>query len=492
MQFGFPSWTGLAVSRLGLVSAAFLAGTLGATAAFAQVRISEVYANPPGADAGFQKAELTNYGESTVTIGGLRICVQFFYATIPGGAATTLDPGESYTIHVRTAGTNDDNNWYVPSPYPALVVADDSFALYKSAGAFTDPNAMLDFVQWGAGGQPRENVAVSAGLWPLGQFVPVPSEGMSIQLCDELSHAPAGWVAGNPTVGAPNACAAPKPMVVLNEVLVDPVGDNSGNQQIEIRNLEASPMDLSDWQICFQFLYWPLPAGTTLGAGEHLVVHLNASGVDDAFHKYTGPIGDLGPSDAFALYLPIADMAEFDDPAKIIDFVQWGASGQPRENVADAAGVWTAGDFLATPGVGHSLERCSPDFGMGSWGETPDQTLGSVNSCNPTGVAPGAPRVVHVGPPVPNPMWECSIVQFDLSAPAHVVARVRDVRGRIVNVLADQQFTAGPQVVVWEGDDRGHAAVGPGIYFVEFTSPDAVGPDGGPFHQAVRMVRARH
>ena len=480
--------SGLQAFRWGAVAAFLAVFGLVAGPARAQVRISEVLANPVGTDDTNQKIELTNFGNAVEVIGGLRICNQFRYATIPSGV--TLDPGETYVIHHRRSGTNDDNNWYVIGTLLALVLADDSYALYKAAGAFTDPAAILDYVQWGAGAQPRENVAAGAGIWSAGDFTAVPAEGQSLQLCDPQSHGSAGWAIAPPTIGAANACATPTPKVVLNEVLVHPVGYDSTDQLVEIANRDAAPVDLADWQICFQFVYWGLPS-VLLNPGGKVIVHLNVAGIDSGTDLYTGPLGVMGSADAMALYLPIGSMADFDDPAFIVDFVQWGGGGMPRENVAVAAGIWVADDALASPGLGHSLERCADAPGLGSWGETPDLTFGADNSCSATGIPVGTPRVTFVGAPTPNPMWDCAIVDFELTSPARVLARIRDVRGRVVEVLADQTFTAGRQSVVWEGSDSRRTVQRPGVYFLEIWSPTAMGPNGTPLHSVQRVVRRR-
>lgn len=43
-------------------------------------------------------------------------------------------------------------------------------ALYKN-NYFTDTSALIDFVQWGSGGNGREAVAASKGIWSIGEFV---------------------------------------------------------------------------------------------------------------------------------------------------------------------------------------------------------------------------------------------------------------------------------------------------------------------------------
>ena len=175
--------------------------------AFGQIQISEVLADPAGTNEGNQIIEIWNFGSTQVDISSWRICLQFVYRTFP--ASLSLNPGESYLVHIRADGANDDNNFFTGATYPALNPVSDSFGLYRPAGAFSDPNAIIDFVQWGDRGQPRESVAVDANIWSAGDFVPAAAEGNSIQLCDPLVNNSTVWVEESPTLGAVNDCTVP-------------------------------------------------------------------------------------------------------------------------------------------------------------------------------------------------------------------------------------------------------------------------------------------
>jgi hypothetical protein len=473
---------------LSLSLAALLALTLllAAHPARAEVRITEVLADPLGTNDGNQKVEITNLGGASVDIGGWRICSQLKYATFH--SPLTLDPDEILVVHVRANGTNDDNNFYTVTSNPLfaeLIPSDDSFGLYGPTGSFADPAAMRDFVQWGAGGQARENVAVSAGLWSAGDFVAVPGEGQSIELCDAGGGSSAAWRAASPTIGVLNNCLASHPNVILSEVLVDPVGPNSGNQLIEIQNLESGAVDLSGWQICYQFAYWGLPPSTTLGAGDFLVVHVNASGTDDAQNVYTGTFLDMTASDALSLY---ANADDFDDAANIVDFVQWGAGGQAREDLAVIAGLWTAGQFLPASTEGRSIERCNPAPGASSWSETPGLTLGASNGCNPVDVPANLILANKVGRPTPNPTLGRTTLSFELSGAARVSARVFDARGRVVADLGEQRYPAGASSLVWSGAGSDGRRLPPGTYWIQLGSREVVGADGSPWSVSARVV----
>lgn len=459
--------------------------------AMAQIRITEILVDPSGPNDGNQLIELTNLGGGTVDISGYYICQNFKYLKFPVGAS--LDPGETYIIHHRAVGTNDANNWYTANTSNSLtelVVAQESYAIYSSA-AFASSAAIVSYVGWGAGGQDRENVAVGAGIWSAGDFAPVAPEGKSIQLCNPTGYAGSDWFVADPTIGGDNDCTPPPPQLVLNEILVHPVGGDSAFQLVEIQNRDSSPVDLLDWQLCYQSLNWGLPS-LVLNPGAAVVVHVNAVGVDTATDLYTGDLGaNLSGVDALALYKPINVLADLDDPDFIIDFAQWGGTGLPRATVAALAGIWMAGDSLDAPALGHSLERCAAAPGVGSWSETPDLTFGADNSCNALNTPLGTPHVTFVGTPFPNPFSDCTFVDFNLTAPARVVARVRDVRGRVLRVIADRWFPAGSQTIGWEGVDRRAVSLGPGVYFLEIWSPEALGDNEQPLHTVRRVVKLR-
>ena len=63
---------------------------------------------------------------------------------------------------------------------------------------------MVDFVQWGAAGTPRENVAVGAGEWTNGDIVPaVVTDGNTLSF-DGAGNRAADWTETTATLGAAN------------------------------------------------------------------------------------------------------------------------------------------------------------------------------------------------------------------------------------------------------------------------------------------------
>ena len=73
-----------------------------------------------------------------------------------------------------------------------LTIDEGEIGLYNGNG-FSDPDAILSYVEWGETGHGRSAVAVSAGIWQEGDFVEVP-EGSSAISAPNGAEAADGWV----------------------------------------------------------------------------------------------------------------------------------------------------------------------------------------------------------------------------------------------------------------------------------------------------------
>ncbi|CAM1342230.1 spondin domain-containing protein [Tenacibaculum amylolyticum] len=239
-----------------------------------------------------------------------------------------------------------------------------------STNEFTNAQAIVDFVQYGAAGSARENVAVEAGIWTAGEFVPeVKSENNSI-IYDGEGNGVGNWAETTETTfGAENILMVPEDdvrSVVLNEV-------NYGqNKLIELWNNGNVAVDVSDYWLCLgPGKYLQLKDATVvsgsvqLNPGEFLVVNWD----------------QLSDSDGLGFYSTNA----FTDANAIVDFVQWGASGSARENVAVAAGIWTAGEFVPAVRLDtYSIAYDGEGDGAQDWQEAVNTTFGTGNSQDAT------------------------------------------------------------------------------------------------------------
>ena len=142
------------------------------------VAINEVFYDPEGADSGLEIIELYNHGAAPVDLTGydLRAGTAGFY-TLP---FFILDPGAFVAIHVNTEGTDTATHLYTGPMSGNMSNTAASVVLFDSITHSAE--TMVDFIQYGAGGQAWESAAVAAGLWTPGDSALDADEGDSINL----------------------------------------------------------------------------------------------------------------------------------------------------------------------------------------------------------------------------------------------------------------------------------------------------------------------
>ena len=241
--------------------------------------------------------------------------------------------------------------------------ATGGLGLYINNTGFADASTMADFVQWGAAGSQRENVAVEAGIWTAGDFVEVVGSADNSIIFDGEGNGVENWdETATVTLGAENVLTTPEvnASVVLNEVAYL-------NDSVEIFNNGDVTVDLGGYFLCLgpgtyrQIGALAVEGNLQLEPGEFLTVA----------YEMPNATGGLG------LYI---NNTGFGDASTIADFVQWGAGGSPRENVAVEAGIWTAGDFVEVVGsADNSIIFDGEGNGVENWDETTTPSLGGSN-----------------------------------------------------------------------------------------------------------------
>ena len=125
---------------------------------------------------------IANLTTTPADLSDFRLCSLFDYTnnlsslTAPFGDVSNIPPDDIVIL----SWPLDDN------------AAD--LALYFPNGGFDDPNAMVDFMQYGSAGNGREDEAVAAGLWSAGDFIPQAVVYVWVGQCTD--HSSANW---NPT-----------------------------------------------------------------------------------------------------------------------------------------------------------------------------------------------------------------------------------------------------------------------------------------------------
>jgi plastocyanin len=120
-------------------------------------------------------------------------------------------------------------------------------------------------------------------------------------------------------------------------------------------------------------------------AGGRVTVHLNETGANSNTQVYFQGL-TLPRSGSAALYVPNTVNASLTAADMMADFVQWGAGGEPLEDVADAANYWTPGDFVEVVADGRSIAYCPTtpgQRGADQWLGIAVPTPGSVDCTTP-------------------------------------------------------------------------------------------------------------
>ncbi len=297
---------------------------------------------------GDDRVEIFNKGTETADLSDYWLCL---------GPQTYRKIGdltpESGNIELEAGG-------YLVLSYD-LPDTDGGLGLY-STNEFENSEAIVDFVQYGAAGSVRENVAVAAGIWTAGEFVPTVISADHSIIFDGDGNGAANWAeTTTPTFGQENMLMVAQRSVVFNEV-------NYGEDKlIEIYNNGSVTVDLAPYWLCLgpgRYLQidavTPTSGNKQLAPGEFLVVNWDALGESEGLGLYS--TNTFGSSDA------------------IVDFVQWGSSGSARENVAAGAGIWTAGEFVPNVALGsYSIAYDGEGDAASDWEQDETPTFGSAN-----------------------------------------------------------------------------------------------------------------
>ena len=164
--------------------------------------------------------------------------------------------------------------------------------------------------------------------------------------------------------------------------------DPAGHDLVEISNL-GSAGNLGMYRLKIdgvptQTLEEATGMDLDVPGGGSVVVHLGVSGTSTATDLFLPSAPALGASGSLALYVPNTVNTSLSDATQILDFVEWGPSGQENEGTAIAANLWNGGDSVPnTVAAGHSIEFCGQggQYGASHWAEIAVPTFGSLGTC---------------------------------------------------------------------------------------------------------------
>lgn len=182
--------------------------------------------------------------------------------------------------------------------------------------------------------------------------------------------------------------------VIINEVMFDPEGSDTGGEWIELYNGSSGQVDISGWEIYPDGIgYITIPNGFSIGAGKFILVYLRTAGNNSATDIYqaTSSSNMSNTSGSIALF-----SAEPRGKDTIKSFVQWGKGGETWEPSAVDVGLWEKGTFVDVGSFSEGNSLALQQDGVVAGGKNAWRI-----SNTPT------PKVINTGTPVsssPSPL----------------------------------------------------------------------------------------
>ena len=175
--------------------------------------------------------------------------------------------------------------------------------------------------------------------------------------------------------------------VVINEVLFDPTGADTGLEWVELYNNGSERADLSGWQLYPDGIgYYTFPQGLEIAGNSFLTIYLRQSGVDNSSAVYdAAPTGNMGNSSG-SLTLFSGEPRGKDTIKAFIRYHKPGSTERKTwESSAADAGIWTAGSFIDISSLseGSSLGLRSDGVSFAdsnAWTIFTSSSLGAPNS----------------------------------------------------------------------------------------------------------------
>ena len=129
--------------------------------------------------------------------------------------------------------------------------------------------------------------------------------------------------------------------IEFTELLLDPLGPNTGAQLVEVRNISNLPQDLTGWHLRTMIYEVAMPP-VAIPAYQTAVVHIGQSGTNTSTDLYLPALPEILPFDTLSLFRS----AQTQNPADLVDFVSY-SGGIVGITVAIAAGQWPSATRIA-------------------------------------------------------------------------------------------------------------------------------------------------
>ena len=112
---------------------------------------------------------------------------------------------------------------------------------------------------------------------------------------------------------------------------------NPDTKEVVLKNWGTCDANINDLRLCSEFQYATI-SGLAITDGSAIVPPNGTVTINWSVWTPSASGADLG------LYVPSGGFNILDN---MLDFTQWGSSGNGRENVAVAKGIWSSGDFVS-------------------------------------------------------------------------------------------------------------------------------------------------
>ncbi len=203
---------------------------------------------------------------------------------------------------------------------------------------------------------------------------------------------------------------------------------NAGNEPVMLGGYYMAD-DLADPEAMFQ-ISDTYPDSVTVGAGEFIIFYAN-KGEESSVLNLNFKLSGGGESIGF-----------WDPEQAFIDSLTYG------EQIADTS----YGRFAD---------------GTNNWFMMPEFTPGAanINSLSVVEIA----DVVSISQNFPNPFSTKTNIQFTLENSDNIAVKIYDIRGAMVSVIADDNYSVGTHTIVWDA-----SSLQPGYYFYTFQTSTGI------------------
>ncbi len=290
------------------IGSTFWSGT-----AMAVLRISTV-------NTSTDEVTLTNLGDASIDVGSYWLCLgPGTYMQINNGVtgSTTIAPNGNLTVAYNVNPSNGGLGVFSTNTFSS-----------------SDPEVLVDYVQWGGENQARVAQAVTAGRWDnAANFV---SGGSPFTFNGEAEEIGSTFWSGIA-------------MAVLRISTV-----NTSTDEVTLTNLGNASIDVGSYWLC-------------LGPGTYMRINNGVTGSTTIAPNGSLTVAyNVNPSNG-GLGVFSTNTFGSSDPEVLVDYVQWGGENQARVAQAVTAGRWDSASGFVQPATMFTFNGQANDFGVAFW-----------------------------------------------------------------------------------------------------------------------------